>query len=486
METTAHSRAERTAPWASRGAPPAPGVWVNDVQSQLNATAIRQLLRPISLAALQRFVRQSDRPVAICGGRHAMGGQQFVTGGDLIDMSAMDRVLSFDRARGLMEVEAGIRWPALIDYLLQAQAGRWPQWGIRQKQTGTDRLSVGGALAANAHGRGLTLKPFIGDVESFLLVDAAGDLRQCSRTENPELFALAIGGYGLFGIVARVTLRLAPRRKVERLVQVTTVDRLAGEFEKRIAEGFLYGDCQYAIDPASKGFLSEGIFSCYRPVDPATPIPADQKVLSTEDWLRLAYLAHVDKRRAFEIYAQHYLGTSGQIYWSDTHQLSLYLDDYHEKLDGRLGGAGPASELLTELYVPRGALADFLARVRADFRRHRVNLIYGTIRLIEQDDESFLAWARQPYVCVTFNLHTAGERRALRKVAADMRRLIDRAVEQQGSFYLTYHRWATRRQVEACYPRFAEFLRLKKRYDPEERFQSNWYRHYRRLFAGAS
>ena len=30
---------------------------------------------------------------------------------------------------------------------------------------------------------------------------------------------------------------------------------------------------------------------------------------------------------------------------------------------------------------------------------------------------------------------------------------------------------------------FAEFLRLKKRYDPEERFQSDWYRHYRTMFA---
>lgn len=29
----------------------------------------------------------------------------------------------------------------------------------------------------------------------------------------------------------------------------------------------------------------------------------------------------------------------------------------------------------------------------------------GTIRLIERDDETFLAWARQPYACVIFNLH---------------------------------------------------------------------------------
>jgi hypothetical protein len=37
--------------------------------------------------------------------------------------------------------------------------------------------------------------------------------------------------------------------------------------------------------------------------------------------------------------------------------------------------------------------------------------------------------------------------------------------------------------VETCYLQFAEFLRLKKKYDPEERFQSNWYRHYKNMFA---
>jgi hypothetical protein len=37
--------------------------------------------------------------------------------------------------------------------------------------------------------------------------------------------------------------------------------------------------------------------------------------------------------------------------------------------------------------------------------------------------------------------------------------------------------------VEAAHPRFVEFLRLKRRWDPEERFQSDWYRHYRAMFA---
>ena len=62
------------------------------------------------------------------------------------------------------------------------------------------------------------------------------------------------------------------------------------------------------------------------------------------------------------------------------------------------------------------------------------------------------------------------------------RGLIDLAIAHAGSYYLTYHRWATRAQVEACHPRFREFLALKRVYDPEELFTSDWYRHYRQLF----
>ena len=114
-----------------------------------------------------------------------------------------------------------------------------------------------------------------------------------------------------------------------------------------------------------------------------------------------------------------------------------------------------------------------------------MNLIYGTIRLVEKDDESFLAWAREPYACVIFNLHAVHNAKGLEKVAADFRRLIDRAIDYGGSYFLTYHRWATRTQIETCYPQFPEFLRRKRRYDPEGRFQSEWYRHYRAMFADA-
>jgi FAD/FMN-containing dehydrogenase len=448
------------------------GQWVNDVHSQLNRTWVSNVVRPRSADELQRAIAGRG-PVCIAGGRHAMGGQQFATDATLLDLNGLNRVLGIDEAAGIIDVEAGIQWPELIAALRQSK------WGIRQKQTGADRLSIGGALAANAHGRGLTMKPFVADIESFTLVTANGDAVGCSRTKNAELFSHATGGYGLFGIVTSVRLRLSPRQPVQRVVELQDVDNVIRAFDARIADGFLYGDFQFSIDDASPDFLRKGVFSCYRP---ATQQPAEgQAELKPEDWMRLLYLAHADKGQAFERYAGYYLSTSGQVYWSDEHQLSFYPDDYHLALDPLLKTAR-ATEMITELYVPRPRLADFMAAAGEELRRRKENVVYGTVRLIERDDETVLPWAKQPYACVIFNLHVehgpAGEARA----ADAFRALIDIAQERDGNYFLTYHRWARREQVERGYPRFDGFLREKRRVDPQRRFTSDWYRHYAEMF----
>lgn len=461
------------------------GIWVNDIHSQLNRTRVNRVVEVDSPEMIRRTIEEARArrtPIAVSGERHAMGGQQFCADAVMIDTRRMNRVLELDPENGTIEVETGIHWRDLIGSLVAMQEGNEREWGIAQKQTGADHLSIGGALSSNIHGRGLRFKPFIGDVESFTILDARGELRRCSRTENHELFNLAIGGYGLFGVICSAKLRLAPRRKVERVVEVMTADRLMAAFEDRIANGFLYGDFQFAIDERSGEFMHQGIFSCYRPVDDSMSVPSEQKELSEEDWMHLLHLAHTDKTKGFHAYADYYLSTSGQIYWSDTHQLTPYLNDYHHELEKKIEGAERATEIITEIYVPRHRLADFLAEAAEDFRRNDVNLIYGTIRLIERDDESFLAWAKESYACVIFNLHTAHTPSGIEHSASAFRRLIDMAIDRGGSYFLTYHRFATREQVDACYPQFHRFLEAKREHDPHELFQSNWYRHYRMIY----
>ena len=304
--------------------------------------------------------------------------------------------------------------------------------GNRAEANGADRLCIGGALASNVHGRGLKLKPFDSDVESFRLVDAMGQVKTCSRAENPKLFSLAAGGYGLFGVVYSVKLRLTPRRKLERKVEVIDRDELAAAFEKRIEAGYLYGDFQFSIDPAGEDFMKRGVFACYRPADDR-PI-APERQLSDSDWIGLLELTHTNPAEAFQRYAAYYLSTDGQVYWSDTQQLGFYPDDYHKALDAKLG-TPTSTEIIGELYVPRPQIGPFLQEMGDALRAQSVRVIYGTVRLIEKDDDSFLPWAKERYACVVVNLHTTHTPEGIERSAAAFRRLIDLASKRGGASF---------------------------------------------------
>ena len=462
------------------------GVVVNDIHSQLNATSVARLLEPAGLDEIVeavRAARNAGAQLSLCGGRHAMGGQQFGTDAWLLDLRRHAAIHSFDEERGIIVADAGIQWPELIAGCAALHRGNRRAWGIRQKQTGADRLTLGGSLSANIHGRGLRMPPIIADVEAFTLVDASGNVRQCSRTQDADLFRLAIGGYGLFGIIADVALRLMPRVKVERRVEVISLEELLRVPEERDTREWLFGDFQYSIDEHSPDFLRRGVFSAYHRVEDERPVPDEQRELGDDDWRRLLLLAHTDRARVFEEYAGYYLSTNGQLYWSDTHQLGTYFDGYHAEIDRQLAASYESSEMITEIYVPRPALGAFMGHAAELLRRGGVPVIYGTIRLIERDEESFLAWAREPWACIIFNLCVAHTPPGLAAAQTVFRGLIDLAIAQGGSYYLTYHRWASRAQVEACHPRFREFLRLKEAHDPTALFTSDWHRHYRALFA---
>ena len=465
------------------------GQVVNDVHSRLNPTRVAEILRPTGIddvrAAVRRAGARGGGGLAVCGGRHAMGGQQFGSESLLLDMSGMNRAIALDEARGLLTMEAGATWPEVIRATGDLSTGG-RRHSIRQKQTGADALTLGGALACNAHGRGLNMGPIGEDVEGLTLVGAGGGVVECSRERNAELFSLVVGGYGLFGVVVRVTLRLCPRRKMRRLVDVIDIDDAVNAVRRRVADGCVYGDFQYAIDPRDESFLRRGVMSCYRPAPDDAVVDGEAAGLSRGDWLALLELAHRDKAAAFSKYAQYYVSTHGRVYWSDAMQLSTYIPDYSEFLASRgLTGDGPGESLLIgEQYVPPGRITEFLGRARAVLRETGVEDVYGTIRAIRRDETSFLPWAREDFACVIFNLRTPHTAAGVERTHETFRRLTDASLDLGGGFYLTYHRAATAEQVNRAYPRFRDFLAMKERHDPAGAFQSDWYRHYRRLFAG--
>ncbi len=274
-----------------------------------------------------------------------MGRQAFGEDALLLHTRGMNHVLGFDRDARTIEVEAGIDWPTLVREIRARDRREEPPLSIVQKQTGADRMTIGGSVSANAYRRGLALPPIGGRVESMRIVTPSGRLVRCSRDEESDLFHHVIGGYGLFGGIASVNLRLEERFRVRRRVELRGTNGLMEAFEERRRGGCRFGDFQFAVDDRSDDFLRRGVFSCHEPT--AEPLTLRGRALGPDDWRELLYLAHVDKKRAFELHAGHYLRTDSQVYESDTHQLASYQEGYHASIDARTGATCQGSEVIT-------------------------------------------------------------------------------------------------------------------------------------------
>lgn len=450
---------------------------VNDIHSRLNETSVREVLAPQNTEAISHILEEvshENRSIAVSGFRHAMGGQQFLKDSSLIDLRSMNRLVSLNLERSTATFQAGANWKDVLAALEPSFSSSGEGLSFRQKQTGADNLSLGGAIAVNAHGRGLNLQAFVSEIESFTVVTPSGAVKTCSRSENKDLFECVVGGYGLFGVVAEVELRLHQRFKVRRVVEIVEASELIERVEERKKDGFVYGDFQFRIDAEHPLFLQQGVFSCYEPVPLSTPISEKQAELAPEDWFKLLRLAHYNKDKAFEMYSSYYLGTHNQIYWSDKHQMSTYLDGYHIRLDSDERMPVTGSEMITEIYVPRNKISEFLERASKELSMLNANVIYGTVRFIEPDKESMLTWARQNWACTIFNLHIDHTPAGLELAKSQFLALIDLAVDFQGSYFLTYHSWANKSQILSCHPMVHEFLKRKVEHDPRGTLRSDW------------
>ena len=459
---------------------------LNDVQSQLNQTIVSRVQRPSSpkeVGILLNKARSAGESVCPAGALHSMGGQQFLTKGVSLSSDGLDSIGPLDEESKRVTVQSGVRWPELVRWLRNEQCENPRHLTIIQKQTGADALSLGGALSSNIHSRVLGRKPIVEDIESFYITTSDGSRVKCSREENSELFQCAIGGYGLFGFVDSINLKLTERQQLKREVTENSLEEVIPLLENYADRGATYGDFQYMTDEDSQDFLSKGILSVYIPTFAETDSVSRCNELTIDDWKRLFVLAHTNKKIAYHEYLTHYMKTDGQLYWSDDHQFSPYLPEAGALLSRELGWTTPRSLMITELYVPRSKFVDFMKNAKKILKETKANLVYGTVRLIERENETFLRWASQDFACVIFNLLVEHSSEGKNKASYQFQMLIDCALNEGGSFYLTYHRWARKDQVEAAYPQFREFLERKDHWDPVHLFRSDWYSHYATLFA---
>lgn len=113
-----------------------------------------------------------------------------------------NKILQFDRVRGIMDCQAGITLEELLKIIVPAG------WFL-PVTPGTKLITVGGAVASDVHGKNHHKEgAFCQYVEVLDLITATGEVVSCGPTLNRPLFEVTCGGMGLSGIIIRVRFKL--------------------------------------------------------------------------------------------------------------------------------------------------------------------------------------------------------------------------------------------------------------------------------------
>ncbi len=174
---------------------------------------------PAVLAA--RSACRSPRGGAIARGAGRSYGDAAQCGGGLvIDATALRGTLALDATRGVVRAGAGSTFAELLLFLA-ARGFTLPV------VPGTRHVTVGGALAADVHGKNhLRDGSLSRHVESFTLCTPADGLRPVSPEREGDLFDATLGGMGLTGVVVDAALRVVPLRSAGAVADIDRLDRL--------------------------------------------------------------------------------------------------------------------------------------------------------------------------------------------------------------------------------------------------------------------
>ena len=184
--------------------------------------------------ALPRGVDELSALLAECArtGRHARvvgDGHSFTplvqTDDLLISLDRMQGVEAVDAERGTVRVWGGTRLKRLGDELLAR--------GLAQENLGDiDVQSIAGAISTGTHGTGTRFGTLATQVAGLTLVTASGDVIECSETHNPDIFKAAQVSLGTLGVIAAVTLRVVPAKRLRFVSRRERVDDCLANLER--------------------------------------------------------------------------------------------------------------------------------------------------------------------------------------------------------------------------------------------------------------
>src|SRR6266498_942998 len=429
------------------------------------------------LQAVLRDARQRGLKVSVAGSRHSQGGHTYSAGGVVLNMRTFNRVLAIDTITPAVTVESGATWD-------EVQRAIAPHGLALKVMQSSNIFTVGGTLSANAHGRDIDVMQVVEVVRRFRLLLADGRVVEVSRNENPELFSLVIGGYGLYGVILDVTLRVTRDELYEQRAVAMDYTAFPAYFAQRIK-----ADSEIAlmlvrpsIDPAPESFLRELVVVTWRRAPTTTSGRIGSFQLTEEE--------HIWRDRFF-------LGLSRRFDWAKALrwrlQKKIELGAGEDRIVSRNNAMRPPlaplellqyhsrddTDIIQEYYVPVENFVPFMDRFREILVAGKMDVLSSTVRYVSPNATPALAYAPRRAAFAIIQMSNVGlSRDAQAHAEAVTRQIVDAALEYGGTYYLTYQLYPSAEQLHRAYPNARRAFERKRFYDPGEMFTSQFYERY--------
>jgi FAD/FMN-containing dehydrogenase len=302
---------------------------------------------------------------------------------------------------------------------------------------------------------------------------ADGKIVTCSRTENPELFKLVLGGYGLFGIILDADLQVVPNEKykIERIpVSSANYASLLDQSTTNVNDvAMVYG----RLRVTSENFLQDGILNIFHRL-PSTNSPVSALSESNRKIQRLIFRSGVGSEYGKELRwnAEKYFSSelSGNIF--DRNEI-LY-----EPSDWFSDHSTNSTDILVECFVPPDQFEPYVKEIQKIIPADHADLLNVTVRDVEKDNDTFLRYADKNLISLVMLFSQKRDAAGETQMAKLTQDLVAAALKHDGRYYLPYRLHATPEQFTEAYPQSKQFFALKRKYDPDELFQNEFYLKY--------
>ena len=409
--------------------------------------------------------KSEGRPFAVSAARHSMGGQSLARGGTAVTLD--QNWLEADKNAGTYKVAAGMRWAEIISQL--DGIGFSP----KVMQSNND-FGVASTFCVNAHGWPVPFSAFGSTVRSFKLMLESGDLIDCSRSQNQDLFNLTMGGYGLTGIITELEVEMVANSRLQPVYQTMPAEAFGRNFVAALKSGsdidMAYGRLDVSID----SFFDEALMITYSKSGNQSDLPALAGTgrISKIATKILRKQLNYDRAKNFRWYIERSIAPKVGI--GEVSRNSLINEAVVE-----LGSSGPGrTDILHEYFVSPERFPEFIQACKDVIPSSYQQLLNVTLRYVNTDAESILSYATEPRIAAVMlfsqEMSLRGE--------ADMKRmtsaLIERILGIGGTYYLPYRLHATQKQFQRGYRRSSEFVALKRKIDPQVVFRNTMWDHY--------